>query len=88
MSIDPLLLRAGRGDVVDDEDFELSKENFSSIRLPNEDNFFDDPRPDTSTVADAEPCMTDCKPTVEITGVARILDVTPDDDSNPSGSID
>ncbi len=75
-------------DIVDAE-FELSNQNFVETRLPNEANFIADARPDTPVVAKgAEPCMTDCKPgTVEITGTARILDVTPDDGKNQSGSL-
>ncbi len=64
-------------DLVDD-DFELSKSNFLTVRLPNEKNFIDDPRPDTPTLAQKKPCMENCKTTVEITGRARIVDVTPD----------
>lgn len=75
-------------DIVDDEEFELSLENFTSVRLPNEDNFFADPRPDMAGPAPDALCMTDCKDAVDITMRARILDVTPDDDNNPSGSID
>ena len=61
-----------------DEDFELSKSNFLTIRLPNEKNFIDDPRPDTPTLTQKKPCMENCKTTVKITGRARIVDVTPD----------
>jgi len=68
-------------DIVTDEDFELSKENFTSIKLPNAARFFDDPRPDARNLAEGEPCMRNCKPTVEITKRARVLDVTPDDES-------
>lgn len=76
-------------DVVTDEDFELSNENFTSIEMPNVGGFTEDPRPDTKVLAKGEePCMTDCKPEAEITGVASVLDVTPDDEGNPSGSID
>ncbi len=64
-------------DLVDD-DFELSKSNFLTVRLPNEKNFIDDPRPDTPILAQKKPCMENCKTTVEITGRARIVDVTPD----------
>lgn len=65
-------------DVVED-DFELSNENFAEVRLPNEDNFFFDDRAETEyTVFTGEPCMTDCKDTVEIAMRARVLDVTPD----------
>lgn len=65
-------------DVVTDEDFELSKANFTSVRLPNEDNFFYDPRPNTPIYAKGDPCMENCKPGAEVTMRARILDVTPD----------
>jgi cytochrome c len=67
-------------DIVTDEDFELSKANFTDIHLPNEANFIDDDRyEEPHWKADAEPCMTDCKPDpVQVTMRARILDVTPD----------
>jgi cytochrome c len=75
-------------DIVTDESFELSKENFTSIKLPNEVNFFDDPRPDAKNIRDGEPCMTDCKATVEITRRARVLDVTPDENSDNGAKIE
>lgn len=66
-------------DVVED-DFELSHENFTSIKLENEDNFFMDDRAKVELPAfTKEPCMKDCKPSVEITKRAAIVDVTPDD---------
>lgn len=68
-------------DIVEDEEFELSKENFTTVRLPNEVNFIEDARPDTAKVEQAEPCMSDCKAEVEITARARIIDVTPDEDA-------
>ncbi len=71
-----------------EEDFELSKSNFLDVRLPNEANFIDDPRPDTPTLAQKQPCMKNCKASVEITGRARIIDVTPEDEKNPSASIE
>lgn len=43
-------------DLVDDE-FTLSQQNLTSIRLPNESNFISDPRPDVAN----ERCMTNCK---------------------------
>ena len=75
-------------DVVD-SDFELSKDNFVKTRLPNEANFIADARPDTKVIADGgEPCMTDCKPgEVKITGRARVLDVTPEEQGDGSGSV-
>ena len=63
-----------------DEDFELSKSNFLTVRLPNEKKFVDDPRPDTPTLQQKKPCMKNCKVTVEITNRARIVDVTPEGD--------
>lgn len=80
-------------DVVDDEAFELSNENFASIRLPNEDNFIPDDRLSEPHYAKGlEPCMSDCKPDpVEITARAQIIDVTPEgegDDANAGGGID
>lgn len=74
-------------DIVEDEDFELSKENFLDIRLPNEANFIDDNRrQEPHYVEKLEPCMKDCK-----TGIAsvilraRILDVTPDNEGKKEG---
>jgi len=74
-------------DIVTDEDFELSKENFTSVRLPNEENFFmDDREEEAHYVAKDEPCMTDCKPgPVKITKRAAVLDVTPDADNEDQG---
>ncbi len=81
-------------DVVTDEDFELSKENFTSIELPNKGNFIGDDRASEAHYAEkTEPCMTDCKDSpVKITMRARILDVTPgtvdDDENQGAGSVD
>ena len=74
-------------DVVED-DFELRRENFTAIKLPNETSFVDDPRPETQFKPAGGPCMKACKEKVEITMRAQVLDVTPDDDKNPSASID
>lgn len=74
-------------DIVEDEEFELSKDNFTTVRMPNEANFIEDARPDTATVKQAEPCMTNCKAEVKITARARIIDVTPDED-NAGQAID
>lgn len=64
-------------DIVDD-DFVLSKENFTSIKLPNEKNFIKDNRPDTALITQKKPCMKNCKKEVKIIMRARILDVTPE----------
>ncbi len=60
-----------------DEDQELDQDNLAKIDLPNRDGFIDDTRPDTAT---GEPCMTDCKGTIEIHTKARMLEVTPRDE--------
>lgn len=71
------------------DDFVLSQENFPTVKLPNEANFYDD---DRETIESAfwnrEPCMKDCKAKVEIISRARILDVTPDelDDDKTKGA--
>lgn len=61
-------------------DFELSDENFLTVRLPNEGNFVEDPRPEPALVKAGEPCMRNCKDDVKVTARARILDVTPDEE--------
>jgi len=66
-------------DLVDD-DFELSRENFTEVRLPNEENFFMDDRDTVELPAlTREPCMENCKESVEITARAAVIDVTPED---------
>jgi cytochrome c len=81
-------------DIVTDEEFELSKQNFADIRLPNEDNFIADDRAEEPQYArKGEPCMSDCKDgAVKITMRARILDVTPgsvdDDEASGVGGVD
>lgn len=67
------------------QDFELSKENFASVKMPNAGGFFDDDR-ETSEKAfwRKEPCMTNCKPEpAKVTGRARVIDVTPDSKTAP-----
>jgi S-disulfanyl-L-cysteine oxidoreductase SoxD len=65
-------------DVVDD-DFVLTRENFLEVPMPNEANFQDDDRLETEfPLFVRDPCMTDCKETVEITARAMVLDVTPE----------
>jgi cytochrome c len=79
-------------DIVTDETFELSKDNFAAIRLPNEANFIADDRHSEAHYAGRHaPCMTDCKSEpATVTGRARVLDVTPegDDDAKGQGSVD
>lgn len=66
-------------DLVDD-DFELSHENFAAFEMHNKDGFVIDDRPELEYAKwRAEPCMENCKPSVEITMRATFLDVTPED---------
>ncbi|GLK54743.1 cytochrome c [Methylopila capsulata] len=74
-------------------DFVLSRENFPKD-LPNEKNFYDDDRETTEKAFwRTDPCMSNCKAKVEVTGHAAILDVTPDDqkdnkDEKPSAGVE
>ncbi len=71
-------------DIVKDEDFELSDQNFTSVKLPNAAAFYDDDREAAEAAFwGREPCMTNCKTEVKITGRAAVLDVTPDSKSAP-----
>lgn len=72
-------------DIVTDDEFELSNQNFTSIKLPNEAKFFDDDREKTEKEFwKKEPCMVNCAPgKAEIVGRARVLDVTPEPGKGP-----
>jgi S-disulfanyl-L-cysteine oxidoreductase SoxD len=67
------------------EDFELSRENFTSVKLPNVGAFYDDDRETTErSFWKKEPCMKNCKPEpAKVTGRARVIDVTPDSKTAP-----
>lgn len=68
-------------DIVDEE-FTLSHENFLEVEMPNADGFIVDDRAETEyTKWRAEPCMENCKDSVEITMRATVLDVTPEEES-------
>ncbi|MDZ7709709.1 MAG: c-type cytochrome [Roseovarius sp.] len=61
-----------------DDDFVLSNENFAEFEMPNADGFIVDDRAETEyAVWHGEPCMENCKDSVEITMRAAVLDVTP-----------
>lgn len=61
-----------------DEDFTLSPETFAEVEMPNAGGFFVDDRAVTEyAIWHGEPCMENCKESVEITMRARVLDVTP-----------
>lgn len=62
------------------DDFVLSKENFTAVKMPNVGAFYDD---DRETVEKhfwkKDPCMTNCKPDSKVTKRAAVIDVTPED---------
>jgi cytochrome c len=72
-------------DIVD-EKFVLSKDNFTSVKMPNASGFYDDDRETAEKAFWTKPCMTDCKADVKITGRARVIDVTPDDKAARRGA--
>mgnify|MGYP001792854676 CR=1 FL=1 len=64
-----------------DEDFVLSNDNFGAFEMYNAEGFIVDDRAETEyPIWRAEPCMADCKDSVEITMRASVLNVTPDQD--------
>ena len=70
-------------DIIDDEDFVLSNENFLDVKMPNVEGFIIDDRDMTEyPIFSQDPCMEDCKVNVEVTMRARVLDVTPEDDDS------
>lgn len=75
-------------DLVDD-DFVLSNETFTDVELPNAEGFFVDDRLESEAhFWKAEPCMSDCKDTVEITMRARVLDVTPEETATTDVAVE
>jgi cytochrome c len=75
-------------DIVD-EDFELSNENFTEVVMPNADGFIVDDRAETEyPIWSGEPCMENCKESVEITMRATVLDVTPEHGSGDQAAAE
>lgn len=72
-----------------EDDFTLSKENFLDVEMPNADGFVIDDRAETEYPQwSGEPCMENCKETVEITMRASVLDVTPDEGGDADAGAD
>ncbi len=62
-----------------DDDFELTHENFTEVRLPNEGGFYIDDRAEVEFPEfQQEPCMSDCRDAVEVSARASDIDVTPE----------
>ena len=65
-----------------EDDFVLSNENFLDVEMPNADGFIIDDRAETEyPIWRTEPCMENCKDSVEITMRASVLNVTPEDEA-------
>lgn len=65
-----------------EDDFVLSNENFLEVEMPNADGFIVDDRAEAEyPMWRTEPCMSDCKDSVEITMRASVLNVTPEDEA-------
>ncbi|MBL4768095.1 MAG: c-type cytochrome [Rhodobacteraceae bacterium] len=72
-----------------EENFVLSNENFLEVEMPNAGGFFIDNRNDVELVSfSAEPCMSNCKTTVEITMMAAVLDVTPETETEVAVKVE
>ncbi|SEO06677.1 c-type cytochrome [Palleronia pelagia] len=66
-----------------EDDFELSRDTFLDVEMPNADGFFPDDRAEAELAQwRTEPCMENCKDAVEITMRARVLDVTPEGEAD------
>lgn len=71
-------------DVTKDPKFDLDEKTLASVKMPNAEQFYDDDRERTEkSFWNKQPCMKDCKKAVEITGRARVLDVTPESKTAP-----
>ncbi len=70
-----------------DEDFVLDQDSFRTVKMPNADGFIVDDR-ETAELPQftVQPCMENCKETVEITRHATNLDVTPGDPDDGADS--
>ena len=66
-----------------EEEFELTSENFLDVEMYNANGFIIDDRETTEYINwRIEPCMENCKASVEITMRASVLDVTPEEEES------
>lgn len=64
-----------------DDDFVLTKDNFTEITMPNADGFFVDDRDQVEVpLFSKEPCMSDCKDSIDVVKRAADVNVTPGQD--------
>lgn len=69
---------------IKDENFELNEKNFTSIKMPNANAFYDDDRETAEKQFwKKDPCMKDCRSAPKVTGRAISVDVTPDNKAGP-----
>lgn len=72
-----------------DEDFELSRDTFFDVEMPNAGGFIVDDRVEAEHANwIGEPCMENCKDSVEITMRARVLDVTPEEETEAAEVVE
>lgn len=74
-------------DLVDD-DFTLSRDNFLDVEMPNAEGFFPDDRTESPLWGPREACMENCKPIVEITKRAAVIDVTPETEGEETATAE
>lgn len=75
-------------DLIED-DFELSNASLPEVVLPNAEGFIIDDRAETEyAIWRTEPCMENCKDSVEITMRATVLDVTPEEEGAELAAVD
>jgi S-disulfanyl-L-cysteine oxidoreductase SoxD len=72
-------------DVIKDGTFELNQGNFSALKMPNAEGFYDDDRERAEKQFwNRQPCMTECrKDAATVLNRASVLDVTPDQKTGP-----
>jgi S-disulfanyl-L-cysteine oxidoreductase SoxD len=72
-------------EIIKDPDFVLDQASFTSIKMPNSDNFFDDDREKSEKhFWNRKLCMKDCRSEqARVLNRARALDVTPEGNSGP-----
>jgi cytochrome c len=71
-------------DVTKDPKFELNERTLASVQMPNVGQFYDDDREKAEKQFwNKQPCMKNCKKSVEILNRARVLDVTPESKTAP-----
>jgi S-disulfanyl-L-cysteine oxidoreductase SoxD len=66
-----------------EDDFVLTDSNLASVKMPNEENFYIDDRPDSTNTR----CMKNCKNPADIEVVQPLADITPEQEKAPVKEI-